>query len=84
MEQIIKIGTCLPGWMAEKALGAAIDAGYETGSVNFHMKTFDADFLKELARKLTATIDGRDLRLQRLASISIPWKTRSILNFSKP
>ena len=27
MEQIIKIGTCLPGWMAEKALGAAIDAG---------------------------------------------------------
>ena len=45
MEQIIKIGTCLPGWMAEKALGAAIDAGYETGSVNFHMKTFDADFL---------------------------------------
>ena len=30
MEQIIKIGTCLPGWMAEKALDAAIDAGYET------------------------------------------------------
>ena len=66
MEQIIKIGTCLPGWMAEKALDAAIDAGYETGSVNFHMKTFDAGFLEELAQKLNAVIDGRDFEITTL------------------
>mgnify|MGYP000664838492 CR=1 FL=1 len=47
-------------------LDAAIDAGYETGSVNFHMKTFDAGFLEELAQKLNAVIDGRDFEITTL------------------
>lgn len=83
MEQIIKIGTCLPGGMAEKALEAAIDAGYETGSVNFHMKTFDSGFLKELAQKLNAVIDGRDFKITTLGFYLNPVENEEHFAFLK-
>lgn len=57
MEQI-KIGTCIPGPMAEKWIPTMLDAGYETVAINFHMSLNGVD-LKELAPKVREQVDGR-------------------------
>ena len=65
MPDIIKIGTCIPGG-SQGAIRAAIESGYETGSLNFHMKAYDEAFLRDLAEKTKATIDGRDFEITTL------------------
>ena len=66
MASLIPIGTCLPGANAEGALRAAMDYGFETGSVNFHMKTMDKAGLAALAERLNRIRDGRDFQITTL------------------
>lgn len=66
MKPLIRIGTCLPGTNAEGALRAAIDYGFETGSLNFHMRTMDAAGLAALAERLKPILDGHDFEITTL------------------
>jgi hypothetical protein len=39
----IRIGTCVPGGVAEKWVPPMIEAGFETLSINFHMEYGEVD-----------------------------------------
>ena len=43
----IRIGTCIPGGVAEKWAPAMIEAGFETLSINFHMEYGDVDIVSQ-------------------------------------
>lgn len=54
----IKIGTCIPGPVAEQWLDPMIEAGFETVEINFHMTYGDRD-LNEYAKTVMDKIAGR-------------------------
>jgi sugar phosphate isomerase/epimerase len=57
MEQI-KIGTCIPGTLAEDWAPHMVKAGFETVSINFHMSLEGID-LKELAPKVKGILGDK-------------------------
>lgn len=83
MDQMIKIGTCLPYGVAEKMLDSVIDSGFETGSVNFHMKVLDEKLLGELAERLNRIIDGRDFEITTLGFYLNPIENEEHFAFLK-
>lgn len=61
----IRIGTCIPGWFAEKWAAPMMALGYETLSINFHMEYRDIDIARQGPR-IKALADGKGVEITTL------------------
>jgi sugar phosphate isomerase/epimerase len=61
----IRIGTCIPGWYAEKWTPHLIDIGFETLSVNFHMEYHDIN-IEEQGPRIKALAGEKGVEITTL------------------